>query len=70
MTIADQTAPGAGITLKGRLYAGDDDGMPDAWETDHGLDPVDGSDHSTVMPSGYTAIEVYINELADGIVGS
>ncbi|MBZ5715810.1 pectate lyase family protein [Nannocystis pusilla] len=46
---------------------GDHDGMPDAWESDHGLDPADGDDHATVMPSGYTAIEEYINERADMI---
>jgi hypothetical protein len=45
----------------------DDDGMPDTWETSHGLNKNDGSDHNTVMPSGYTAIEVYINELADSL---
>jgi|GEM_PF-818297 len=44
----------------------DDDGMADRWEVRRGLDPTDSSDHSTVMPSGYTAIEEYINGLADG----
>jgi hypothetical protein len=42
--------------------------MADAWERSHGLDPTDGSDHATLMPSGYTAIEAYINELADGLL--
>ncbi len=42
----------------------DDDGMADAWEQEHGLDPSDGSDHVTEMESGYTAIEEYLNELA------
>lgn len=46
----------------------DNDGMPDSWETTHGLNAADGTDHRTVMPSGYTAIEEYINELADTIV--
>ncbi len=42
----------------------DNDGMPDQWENTHGLlNSVD--DHNTVMTSGYTAIEEYINELAD-----
>jgi hypothetical protein len=42
----------------------DDDGIPDAWETAHGLDPRDPRDHARVMPSRYTAIEEYLNELA------
>ena len=46
----------------------DDDGMDDDWELDRGLDPTDPTDHSTVMPSGYTAIEEYINELANALV--
>ena len=45
----------------------DADGMPDAWESANSLDP-DVVDHDTVMPSGYTAIEVFINELAEEIV--
>lgn len=45
----------------------DQDGMADEWEQRNGLDPADGSDHATVQPSGYTAIETYINELADAI---
>ncbi len=47
----------------------DEDGMADDWESAHGLNPNDGGDHDTVMPSGYTAIEDYINELADQLVG-
>ncbi len=46
----------------------DNDGMADAWELAHGLNPANGNDHSTVMPSGYTAIEEYINELASILV--
>jgi len=42
----------------------DGDGMPDAWEQAAGLDPADGSDHSKRMPSGYTAIEDYLNQMA------
>lgn len=45
----------------------DGDGMADAWELEHRLDPTDGTDHASVMPSGYTAIETYINELADAL---
>lgn len=46
----------------------DGDGMADAWESDNGLDPMNGNDHSTVMPSGYTAIEEYVNELAEALI--
>ncbi len=42
----------------------DNDGMPDDWENSHGLSNTT-DDHNSVMSSGYTAIEVYINELAD-----
>jgi len=41
----------------------DRDGMPDEWEKAHGLDPSK-DDSAKVMDGGYTAIEVYINELA------
>ena len=59
----------AGLTPGSAPTDTDDDGMPDEWENSHGFDPnVD--DHNAVQPSGYTAIEVYINELADSLVGS
>ena len=48
----------------------DNDGMADAWELAHGLDSTDNDDHTTIMPSGYTAIEVYINELAEDLTNS
>jgi pectate lyase len=47
----------------------DDDGMPDAWEIMNGLDPHK-PDHNSVMSSGYTAIEQYINERADQLIAS
>jgi pectate lyase len=47
----------------------DNDGMADSWELTHGLNPANGADHATVRPSGYTAIEEYVNELADILVG-
>lgn len=46
----------------------DNDGMADSWEVSHGLDPEDGDDHNTEMDSGYTAIEEYINELAERLI--
>jgi pectate lyase len=58
-----------GLDVESPPVDSDDDGMADAWERENGLDPADGADHSSVMPSGYTAIEVYINELADSLVG-
>ena len=44
----------------------DHDGMPDAWEKEHGLDPNDASDGSIVSLSAddYTNVEMYLNELA------
>jgi hypothetical protein len=43
----------------------DGDGLPDAWESDHGLDPDDPSDSQTVLPgTGYSAIESWLHERA------
>lgn len=44
----------------------DQDGMPDAWETEHGLNPNDASDGAIVSLSAddYTNLELYLNELA------
>lgn len=58
----------AGLTPTTPPLDADDDGMADAWETAHGLDPADGNDHATVLANGYTAIESYINELADQLL--
>jgi pectate lyase len=44
----------------------DQDGMPDAWEGAHGLNPRDPADAARMQPSGYTNIELYVNELASG----
>jgi hypothetical protein len=46
----------------------DGDGIPDAWEDAHGLNKMDGRNHRKVMPSGYTAIEEYINERANILI--
>lgn len=43
----------------------DKDGMPDEWETKHGLNPNDASDASALkLHPYYTNIEVYINSLS------
>ena len=42
----------------------DNDGMPDAWERRHGLNPKAAADGSKVAENGYTNVENYLNELA------
>ncbi len=43
----------------------DGDGMPDSWETAHGLNPTASSDGTkTTLDGQYTNVEVYLNELA------
>jgi len=48
----------------------DKDGMPDAWETAHGLNPKSAADGPIVSLSGddYTNLEMYLNELAGDTV--
>jgi hypothetical protein len=41
----------------------DKDGIPDAWEKAHGLNPNDPTDAAKLDPSGYTNLEVYLNSL-------
>ena len=41
----------------------DGDGMPDEWERRHGLDAADAADRNLLNGEGYTALEVYLNEL-------
>ncbi len=73
-TRAGQSGPGAGLQKTDTLYPvlktgptpadGDGDGLPDAWEVSHDLNPDDGSDGARTSFNGYTHIENYINELA------
>ncbi len=44
----------------------DGDGIPDAWERRHGLDPGNSSDGNAtgLSPDGYTNLEMYLNEAA------
>jgi len=46
----------------------DKDGMPDAWETANGLNPINQSDGSTQNNEGYTMLEVYMNSLVSNIM--
>ena len=48
----------------------DRDGMADEWELANGLNPKASDDHRKVMASGYTAIEEYVNQLSDRLVGA
>ena len=45
----------------------DSDGMPDAWEISHKLNPNDAADASKMAAdgTGYTNIETYLNSLAE-----
>lgn len=47
----------------------DRDGIADEWEERHGLDS-EKNDSAKEMPSGYPAIEEYVNEIADGLIRS
>ncbi|UOG77354.1 pectate lyase (plasmid) [Hymenobacter tibetensis] len=42
----------------------DHDGMPDAWEARHGLNPNSAADRNGLAASGYTQLEEYLNSLA------
>jgi hypothetical protein len=42
----------------------DHDGMPDAWETAHKLNPKDPADRAKIGADGYPMLEVYLGELA------
>lgn len=41
----------------------DGDGIPDEWETSHGLNPNDPADALIITPSGYMNIENYVNSI-------
>jgi pectate lyase len=63
--IKSQTEVGGWPTLASEPAPADRDrdGMPDAWEIVHGLDPDDPSDRNAIGPSGYTRLEEYLNQL-------
>ncbi|HEX8190606.1 MAG TPA: pectinesterase family protein [Pyrinomonadaceae bacterium] len=45
------------------LNDADNDGIPDVWETSHGLNPTDAADGSATSAGGYTNLELYLNDL-------
>ncbi len=46
----------------------DGDGIPDDWEFSHNLNPYDGGDGKSMTVSGYTNLEIYLNELVADLV--
>lgn len=64
--ITNPSQVGGYPNYKGTPYKdSDNDGIPDAWETAHGLNPHDASDATKITKSGYSNIEVYLNSLVD-----
>jgi MYXO-CTERM domain-containing protein len=62
--------PAAPETRRPAGFDSDGDGMPDAWETAHGLDPASAADATLDgTGDGYTNVEKYLNELAAGACG-
>ncbi len=60
--------PLVGLTPGAAATDADNDGIADEWEAANGLSSSEASDNQKEMPSGYPAIEEYINELADQLV--
>lgn len=66
-----------GLTVTESPLDSDNDGLPDGWENARGLNPREAADANYVVPAGtspndrhlgYTWLEFYLNELADGLV--
>lgn len=71
--INSQTEVGGWPVLQSRPAPldSDGDGMPDAWETQQGLNPHDASDAARLDPAtGYTALERYLNGLVARLPGA
>jgi hypothetical protein len=64
--ITDPSQVGGYPVYKGTAYKdSDNDGIPDTWETAHGLNAKDASDAAKITKSGYSNIEVYLNSVVD-----
>lgn len=63
--IESQSDVGGWPELKGTTPPADTDhdGMPDEWESKHGLNPKDASDRNDVADDGYTMLEKYLNSI-------
>lgn len=48
----------------------DGDGMPDSWETAHGLNPNDVNDGNNTGEDGYTNLEIYMNSIVADITAA
>lgn len=66
-TFTDETTllpGGTGIVFNAPAPADTDrDGMPDAWETAHSLNPASAADAMVITASGYANLELYINDI-------
>jgi hypothetical protein len=64
--ITDISQVGGYPEYKGTAYKdSDNDGIPDAWETAHGLNAKNAADAAAITKSGYSNIEVYLNSVVD-----
>jgi hypothetical protein len=45
----------------------DNDGIPDAWEISHGLNPRDPADARALAKSGYTNLEEFLNGIGQNL---
>ncbi|WP_460218932.1 T9SS type A sorting domain-containing protein [Psychroserpens sp. MEBiC05023] len=52
------------INVRSFNYDSDNDGMPNVWESQNGLNPNNASDRNIVQPDGYTNLEYYLNEMS------
>lgn len=64
--ITDIKQVGGYPDYKGSAYVDkDNDGIPDAWEIKHGLNPEDSHDSAKMAKNGYSNIENYLNSLVN-----